>query len=80
MVLLQLLCSYCAIFLLQDTQLVPSWFSLITHTDNHKQSFVEYIPPINYPITENATVQKVLQNSQRNSEAVGQKYTFVTFD
>ena len=73
----------CRKLLLEDKQLVPSWagwVSLTTHTEHHKQSVVEYMPPINSPITENATVQKVLQDSQRISEAVGQKYTFVTFD
>ena len=45
-----------------------------------KQSLVECLPPINSPMTDNATVQKVLQESQKVSEAVGQRYTFVTFD
>jgi len=35
------------------------------------------MPPINAPINVNATMQKVLQDSQKISEAVGKKYTFV---
>jgi hypothetical protein len=73
----------CRKILLHDKQLVPSWsgwVSLTTGTEHLRQSVVEYLPPVNAPMTENATVQKVLQESQKVSEVVGQKYTFVTFD
>ena len=72
----------CRRLFLDGKQMVPSWTGLVTlttHKEHNKQSIVEYMPPINYPITENATVQKVLIESQSVSKAVGQKYTFVTF-
>jgi len=63
--------------------LVPwwvGWVSLTMHKEHHKQSVVEYTPPTNAHITKNATKQKVLQDSQKIYDAVGQKYTFVVFD
>jgi hypothetical protein len=36
--------------------------------------------PINDTITENATVQKILESSQSVTRALNQHYTFVTFD
>ena len=36
--------------------------------------------PVLFPITENATVQHVLEVSQKATENVGQEFTVMTFD
>ena len=38
------------------------------------------MPPIFFPIPENATIQHVLEISQKATQNVGQPYTIVTFD
>ena len=38
------------------------------------------MPPINAPVTENATVQHIIKVSQIASREVNQQYTIVTFD
>ena len=43
-------------------------------------SVVDYMAPLNHPITEYSTVQEVLNISQKGSKDLQQKYTFVTFD
>ena len=43
-------------------------------------STVDYMASVLFPITENATVQHVLEVSQRATENVGQEFTVVTFD
>lgn len=65
--------------------LVPSWTGWLTLTssssnDSEFQSVVDYLPPINAPVTENATVQEIINISQKASEEVHQAYTLVTFD
>ncbi|KAK3106630.1 hypothetical protein FSP39_024006 [Pinctada imbricata] len=65
-----------------DSQKVPSlfgWWSLTCGKDQ-SESGVEYMPPLLHPITENATVQKILELSQNASEQLGQKSTIITFD
>ena len=41
---------------------------------------VAYMPPVLLPITENATVQHVLDLSKKATQSVGQEYTIVTFN
>ena len=69
-------------------QNVPSWAGLLSATskvlhdmDREPQcSTVNYMAFILFPITENATVQHVLEVSQKATENVGQEFTIVTFD
>lgn len=66
-----------------DRQIVPSWTGWLSQTSAHSNdlcSIVEYMPPINFSINENSTVQHVLELSQEASMKVGQQYTIVTFD
>ena len=49
------------------------------HEDCNK-SIVDYMPPIHTAITENSTVQEILNTSMRASHEVGQTYTIITFD
>ena len=67
----------------KEEQIVPEWngwLSLTTQKAHQRQSTVEFLPPINFPITNNATVQKILTTSQQLSKKVGQQQTIVTFD
>ena len=41
---------------------------------------VDYMAPINESINQSSTIPEVLKMSQEGSRAVGQPYTFVTFD
>ena len=43
-------------------------------------STVDHMAPILFPITENATVQHVLEVSQKATQNIGQEFTIVTFD
>ena len=64
-------------------QSVPDWGGWVSLTGKKGQepiSKVEYMPPINAPITDNSTVMHVLHISQEATDAVGQPFTFVTFD
>lgn len=64
-------------------QTVPSlggWISLTGEGSDNRKTTVEYMPPINAPITDNTTVMHVLKISQEASAAVGQAYTIITFD
>ena len=64
-------------------QRVPGWGGWVCLTggqDAELETTVEYMPPVNAPIKENATVLHVLKLSQEATEAVGQQYTIVTFD
>ena len=36
--------------------------------------------PVFFPVTENATIQHILEISQKATENVGQQFTIVTFD
>ena len=69
-------------------ELFPGWKGWLSSTtpspqnvnETNMSSIVEYMPVINAPITEAATVQRVLQISLEASQELGQPYTFVTFD
>ena len=66
-------------------QTVPGWAGWITLTssDNHdtkRQSTVDYMAPVNSPITENATIQHIIKLSQAASREMQQQYTVLTFD
>ncbi|KAK3107392.1 hypothetical protein FSP39_013623 [Pinctada imbricata] len=65
-----------------ECQQVPSLFGWWSKTCNCEQneSTVEYMPPIFHPITENATVHKILEISQNSSNILNQEHTIVTFD
>ena len=67
----------------QGEQIVPEWngwLSFTTKRAYQKQSTVKCLPPINFPITNNATVQNVHQSSQQLTKEVGQRQTIITFD
>lgn len=66
-------------------QTVPSWAGWVSlkgswEEEVEVQSKEDYMPPVNAPITENATVQHIIRLSQAASREVNQKYTIVTFD
>ena len=69
-------------------QNVPSWTGWLSATskilrdmDREPQcSKVNYMAPILFPITENATVQHVLEVSQKATQNIGQQFTILTFD
>ena len=70
-------------------QSVPSsWAGWLSVTSNnqefceteHRDSTVAFMVPLLFPITENATVQHVLEVSKQATQSVGQEYTIVTFD
>ena len=72
----------------QVNQSVPSWAGWLSVTSDKQvlseyepgDSIVAYMPPVLFPITENATVQHVLELSKKATQSVGQEYTIVTFD
>lgn len=65
-------------------QIIPSWAGWVSSTssypDDCKQSSVDYMQPVMAPITENATVQYLLDISQKATQEVGQTYTIFTGD
>ena len=66
-------------------QVVPPWAGWVSLTETSKnssaqQSAVDYMAPVFAPVTENATVQRILKLSQQASQEVHQQYTVVTFD
>lgn len=68
-----------------SNQTVPSWAGWVSLTGNVEEevdvkSKVDYMPPVNAPITENATVQHIIRVSQAASREINQEYTIVTFD
>ncbi|MES9950704.1 MAG: hypothetical protein ABW118_17235 [Candidatus Thiodiazotropha sp.] len=66
-----------------ENQTVPSWAGWVSQTAQNVDevcSRVEYMPPINFSINENATVQHIIEQSQAASLEVGQQYCIVTFD
>ena len=79
---------FCRIKLNSKRDVFPGWkgwLYLATPLSNdvnesNLTSVVEYLPVINAPITETATVQKVLQISLEAIQELGQQYTFVAFD
>ena len=55
----------------------------MTSSDNHdtqRQSTVDYMAPVNSPITENATIQHIIKLSQAASREMQHQYTVLTFD
>ena len=56
------------------------WVSVSTTVTQKESSIVEYLPPVNFPVTENTTVQHLLSLSQNYTRYVNQNYTIVTFD
>ena len=65
-----------------ENQIVPPWTGWLSKTSTQSNamcSIVEYLPPVNFSINENATVQRILEKSKKASLKVGQQYTFVTF-
>ena len=72
----------------QVNQSVPSWAGWLSATSDNQlfsefepqNSTVAYMAPVLFPITENATVQHVLEVSKKATQSVGQEYTIVTFD
>ncbi|GFR60927.1 hypothetical protein ElyMa_005417700 [Elysia marginata] len=79
---------FCRMKMNTSRDLFPGWKGWLlsiapnSQDKNHpiKSSVVEYMPLVNAPITEAATVQKVLQISLEASQDLNQPYTFVTFD
>ena len=45
-----------------------------------QRSTVDYMASILFPVTENATVQLILEVSQKATQNIGQEFTIVTFD
>ena len=72
----------------QVNQSVPSWAGWPSATSDNqlfsefepRNSTVAYMAPVLFPITENATVQHVLEVSKKATQSVGQEYTIVTSD
>ena len=67
---------------------VQSWAGWLSSTSQihessdaeQKCSTFDYMPPVFFPITENVTIQHVLEISQKATQDVGQSYMIVTFD
>ena len=71
------------LFLSGQIQLVSSrkgWVSCPSDKDIHNIMKVDYLAPINAPVTGNATVQHLLEVSQDTTKDVGNAQTIVTFD
>ena len=66
----------------EDGESVPSWNGWLTTIFESPDtlSVVDYMAPLNYPITEYSTVQEVIEISQKGSRELQQQYTFITFD
>lgn len=61
----------------------PGWKGFLSLTNDpteESKSFIEYMPPLNASINDNATIQELLYISQHASKEVGQSTTIVTFD
>ena len=68
-----------------DDQCIPSWAGWVSLTGKgsanpQDQSVIDYLSPINHPITENATVQECLNIAIKGTADVDQHYAFVTVD
>ena len=64
---------------------LAGWLSVTSNNQEfwaieHRDSTVTYMSHVLFPITENATVQHVLEVSKQATQSVGQEYTTVTFD
>ena len=72
-------------WLQSNMQNVPEWGGWVTQTEitneqSRATSQVEYLPPVNAPITENDTVLRVLKLVVQQAELLRQLYLNVTFD
>ena len=71
---------------LEDKQTMPGymgWISMSSESSSagtQQQTLIDYMKPINVPVTENSSVLKLLQVSKEATHEVGQDYTIVTFD
>ena len=64
-------------------QTVPRWKGWVSCTGTRgvePLTTIEYLQPINAPITENSTVYECLTQAQAMSKAVHQTWTIITFD
>ena len=62
---------------------VPSWAGWLSSTAHEVEvnsSVVDYMVPVNSPITENATVQHIINISRDATKLVGQNVTIITCD
>ena len=72
----------------ETEQNIPSWAGWLSATSQPTDqsgkeprcSIVDYMAPVLQPVTENATVQHILEVSKKATENVGQDFTIVTFD
>ena len=69
----------------QSVQSCAGWLSVTSDKQVLSEyepgdSIATYMPPVLFQITENATVQHVLELSEKATQSVGQEYTIVTFD
>ena len=66
----------------EDSDSIPSLNGWLTTIFKRPEvlSVVDDMVPLNHPITEYSTVQKVINISQKGSRDMQQKYTFITFD
>ena len=66
----------------EDGQSVPGWNGWLSQRSQRDDtpSIVDYMKPLNQPITDYATVQQILKISQKASKDVEQKFTYITFD
>ena len=56
------------------------WIVCVLLQKRKQESTIEYLPPINEPITKPATVQEVLRVSMEATREINQPYTFITCD
>ena len=55
-------------------------FQQLLKKNEETESMVEYLPPINAPITSPITVQEVIRISQAVSSEINQEFTFIICD
>ena len=72
------------LFLSGEIQLVSSWKGWVSCTSDkdmtqHHETKVDYLAPINAPVTGIATVQHLLEVSQDTTKDYGKTHTIVTF-
>lgn len=65
-----------------DDQVVPSWsgFNHLMSKSDHPKTVAGMMPIINSPAHDYDTLWTVLQNCQKMTKKLGQRYTVVTFD
>ena len=71
----------------RDEQQIPGWSGFVSMT-GHKteeknlpqKSVMDYLQPVLHPVTENSTVQHILEISMAATKEVNQEYTLVTSD